>query len=236
VRAFASATESAPAAPEQPSAADSSEPEDEAAIAELISSIQKCRTGVELQKLVRARCVDGIAAARSRPAVERLTEAVCNAAAAAAASNLPLLRGSICTSLKPPWQCIQGSERQVCVQVDGKDFNTKPGTLALGHVVRRLRQIYDEAKTPWGRKGKSHKFAEQLCYEARRSMANMLPRTIANSLHYLHGLAAVDKLLLAKAGTVVSKRCASKLCIPDGLVQCVLELTQLWPFLKSKRL
>jgi hypothetical protein len=95
-------------------------------------------------------------------------------------------------------------------QVKDKNFNSKDGALELGHVLNRLWQLNDQAGIGWGKQGSSIKFARRLCYETRTSMLHMLPRTLANSLHYLHGLAALDNLLLAKASTIVSQKYAAQ--------------------------
>ena len=90
--------------------------------------------------------------------------------------------------------------------MEGKDFSSPQGSLELGNVLRQLRQIESRAGVPWGQQSAAQ-FGRQLCHETKKAMPQMIPRTIANSLHYLHGLACLDKLLLAKASEVVLKRC-----------------------------
>ena len=82
--------------------------------------------------------------------------------------------------------------------------------MELGNVVRQLRQIAAQEGVPWGKQS-SPRFGRQLCHEAKVAMPHMLPRTIANTLHYLHSIACLDKLLLAKASEVASQRCAAPL-------------------------
>lgn len=75
-------------------------------------------------------------------------------------------------------------------------------------MLRRFRELETEAKVPWGSKGSSAEFGRFLSYQTKECIWSMLPRTIANCVHYLGALGILDKITLAKVSTAVSKRCA----------------------------